>query len=210
MIQNKYEILTNLDIALYSLYLLGGTKQRIHTEDVALKCFELAPTKFSWIKYPEYPDITSAYFALGDAKKNKFGGLVIGKREIKREKNRIGGWIFTLNGINWVNANKSRIEDAVGKHGIIGKRLNDDRKLRDLFNSTAYKEYLLNREHPNISFAEFTESLICTVNTSYNVLVDKLNQLQLLAKISQNKNLKDYIKYCEKEFLETETGQEGK
>ena len=72
--------LSNIDIAVYALYLLGGWRDRIHTEDIALKCFELAPSKFSWVKYPEYPDNNTAYLSLGDAKKTKYGVLVIRRK----------------------------------------------------------------------------------------------------------------------------------
>lgn len=46
------ENLSNIDIVVYALYVLGGWRERIHTEDIALKCFEIAPSRFSWVKYP--------------------------------------------------------------------------------------------------------------------------------------------------------------
>ena len=49
-------ILNDKDIVIYALYNLGGYQERIHTEDIVLKCYELAPTRFSWAKYPQYPD----------------------------------------------------------------------------------------------------------------------------------------------------------
>ncbi len=79
------DTLSNIDIALYALHLLGGQDHRVHTEDVALKCFELAPTQFSWVKYPNYPEYNTAYLALGDAQKAKYGGLVVGGSERRRE-----------------------------------------------------------------------------------------------------------------------------
>ncbi len=63
------ESLSNIDIVVYALYALGGWRERIHTEDIALKCYEIAPSKFSWVKYPQYPDNHTAYLSLGDAKK---------------------------------------------------------------------------------------------------------------------------------------------
>ena len=83
--------LSNIDIVVYALYLLGGWYERVHTEDIALKCFELAPSKFSWIKHPKYPDLSSAYDSLRTAKKRHYG-LVNGESERKRDANRIGGW----------------------------------------------------------------------------------------------------------------------
>ena len=68
--------LSDIDIALYALYLLGGWQKRVHTEDIALRCYKLVPSKFSWVKYPQYPDPAPTRFALGDAKKKKYGMLV--------------------------------------------------------------------------------------------------------------------------------------
>ncbi len=76
--------LSNEEIVLYALHLLGGWHKRVHTEDIALKCFELAPSKFSWTKYPKYPDLAPARFALESAKNSQYGSLVEGESERKK------------------------------------------------------------------------------------------------------------------------------
>src|SRR5208283_3350016 len=86
--------LSDKDIVLYALYILGGWQKRVHTEDIALKCYELAPSKFSWTKYPQYPDITPTRFTLETAKKLDSGELVKGQSERKRSARNIGGWIL--------------------------------------------------------------------------------------------------------------------
>ena len=37
----------NRQLVVYALYLLGGDTERVHTEDIALRCFELFPASFS-------------------------------------------------------------------------------------------------------------------------------------------------------------------
>jgi hypothetical protein len=80
----------NVAIAVYALRILGGATQFVHTEDVALKCFELVPERFSWRRYPQYPDGAPARFALEDAKKPKYGHLTDGNRGGR--KNRYLGY----------------------------------------------------------------------------------------------------------------------
>jgi len=75
--------MSDKDIVLYSLYLLGGWHKRVHTEDIALKCYEIAPSRFSWVKYPQYPDLAPARFALEATKKAQYGALVRGVSERK-------------------------------------------------------------------------------------------------------------------------------
>ena len=69
--------LTNWQIALLALYTLGGATSRQHGEDVALKCYEMAPRRFSWEKY-KYPHLELVRSALRDAKKEKHGVMVSG------------------------------------------------------------------------------------------------------------------------------------
>ncbi|MCI0356470.1 MAG: hypothetical protein L0099_15755, partial [Acidobacteria bacterium] len=50
------EVLNNIDITVYALYFLGGIEKIVHTEDMANKCYELAPQSFAWTKFPRYPE----------------------------------------------------------------------------------------------------------------------------------------------------------
>jgi len=194
------DMLSDKDIAIYALYLLGGWQKRIHTEDIALKCFELAPSKFSWVKYPRYPDVTPARFALEAAKKLKYGALVKGESERKRTSKNIGGWMLTPNGVEWVEANKGRIEEYLGKYVPAGDRSAADRKLRELMVSVAFRKFRDGGEQAEISHAEFAESLVCTVNTAAEVLNDRLEQLYSIAEELKREDIKSYINFCRKRF----------
>ena len=113
MTSEKIIPLSNIEIAVFALFVLGGWQTRILTEDIAIKCFELAPTKFSWINYKHYPDLMTAWYALGDAEKTKNGRLVIGESERKKSKSTIGGWRLSDEGIKWIESNKDRIESSL-------------------------------------------------------------------------------------------------
>lgn len=200
MKMRRENILTDKDIAVYALYVLGGWQKRIHTEDVALKCHELAPSKFSWVKYPQFPDLAPARFALEAAKKPKNGALVIGESERKRTSRNIGGWMLTADGIEWVKANIKRIEEYLGRQHPIGDRSPADRKLKALIGSAAFKKFGLHREQTVLSHAEFAESLLCTVNTKAQVLNDRLEQLDSIANELNKDDVKKYIDFCRKKF----------
>ncbi|MFH1624487.1 MAG: hypothetical protein ABID54_04940 [Pseudomonadota bacterium] len=198
--EEKANMLSDKDIAIYALHLLGGWQKRVHTEDVALKCYELAPSKFSWVKYPQYPDSTPARFALEAAKKQEYGALVKGESERKRTSKNIGGWMLTANGIEWVKANKGRIEEYLGKQVPTGDRLAADRKLRELIESAAFKNFRDRGEQAEISHADFAESLVCTINTTVEVLNDRLEQLYSIAEELKREDVKSYINFCRKRF----------
>jgi hypothetical protein len=82
------------EIATMAVYTLGGAARSIDTEDVAVKCHELAPTLFSWQKHKDQINLELVRVSLSDAKKKKNGGLLSGSG---RE-----GWRLTSNGLDWV------------------------------------------------------------------------------------------------------------
>ena len=102
---NAVGALPNRELVVYALFLLGGDTNRVHTEDVALKCFELCPQSFSWVKHAEYPDKDIVRVALTDARKEHYGALVegrAGQRHGLTAKTKRGpvpdGWILTATG----------------------------------------------------------------------------------------------------------------
>jgi RNase P subunit RPR2 len=212
--EKKVDKLSGKDIVLYALYLLGGGQNRIHTEDITLKCYKLAPSKFSWVKYPEYPDVAPARFVLEKLKKDaNYGHLVEGKSERKKIKmprnikelldpkdERIGGWMLTNNGSQWIKVNKARIEKYLEKHIPVGDRLPANRKLKELQGSVAFKKFRDYGVRAEISHAEFSESIICTVNTGLEILNDRLEQLYSIADELRKEEVKNYVNFCRKRF----------
>ena len=190
------DTLSDKDIAVYALYVLGGWQTRVHTEDVALKCYELAPSKFSWVKYPQFPDPTPARFALEAAKKAENGALVKGESERKKTTTNIGGWMLTADGTKWANANITRIQQSLGRQQPMGERLASDRKLKALTESVSFRKFRAHGEQADISHAEFAESLLCTVNTTAHVLNDRLDQLRSIAAELSRDDVRRYVDFC--------------
>ena len=201
MERREIEKLTDKDVALYSLYLLGGWQKRIHTEDIALKCYALSPSRFSWVKYPQYPDPAPTRFALEAAKKAKFGALVEGESEKKRTSKSISGWRLTENGVRWIEANKSRIEQWLGERVPPADRLPKDRRLKELLRSAAFRRFERYGEEAEISRAEFAESLICTVNTTAEILNERLKQLYSIAEELKREEIKTFVDFCRNKFI---------
>lgn len=200
MESGEIEKLSDKDIALYALYLSGGWQRRIHTEDIALKCYQLVPSRFSWVKYPQYPDLAPARFALEAAKKPNLGTLVEGESEKKRTIKKTGGWRLTENGIRWIEVNRPRIEQSLSERIPPADRVPGDRMLKELVKSVAFREFQRDGQEASISPAEFAESLLCTINTKADVLNERLAQLYSVAENLRRKEVKDYIGFCQRRF----------
>jgi hypothetical protein len=69
---------SNPEIVTLAIYILGGAKQNIDTEDIAMKSYELAPTRFAWTKYKDQVNLVNVRISLSDAKKPKKYGYLCG------------------------------------------------------------------------------------------------------------------------------------
>ncbi|HFA59376.1 MAG TPA: hypothetical protein ENJ83_01660 [Rhodospirillales bacterium] len=61
--------LTNEEVVVLAVAMLGGKDSRIGTEDIAVKSDEIAPERFRWRKYPRYINNELVHAALRDAKR---------------------------------------------------------------------------------------------------------------------------------------------
>ncbi len=179
--------LNDKDIVIYALYVLGGYQKRVHTEDIALKCYEIAPARFSWIKYPQYPDIQPVRFALEKCKP-----LVVGSSE-RKLPTIITGWRLTNDGIQWMKMNLDRIVKQLGKKQSPTERLVDNRRIKALINSKAFNKYLAEGGKAEISHAEFAESIVCTINTKPEILFERIEQLYSAADLLNQDKVKQYL-----------------
>jgi hypothetical protein len=79
--------LTNLDVVVVALSLLGGDRHQVDTEDIAVRAQEIAPGRFVWRKYPQQINLELVRVALSDGKKREYGSLVLGSGN--------KGWMLT-------------------------------------------------------------------------------------------------------------------
>ena len=195
-------ILNDRDIVIYALYSLGGYQNRVHTEDIALKCYEIAPSRFSWVKYPRYPDIQPVRFALEKCK-----SLIVGSSE-RKQSSTIPGWRLTEKGIQWIEVNIGRVERQLEVKQSPKERLVGSRRLKSLMKSPAFSKFTTRGEKTEIPYVEFAESLICTVNTKPEILLERLEQLYSTADILKQNEVKEYLNYCRKRFSKQVRGVE--
>lgn len=182
---------SNVSVAVYALALLGGKLRFVHTEDIALKCFELLPDRFSWRKYPRYPDAEPARSALFDAAKEKHGCLVIGD-------NRVKGWKLTENGVQYANGVAAEIEKLIGKRG---RRANADRRgFGDVENHPAYVGYLESRCVDSLEFHELTTMLRCPVDAPAALLGERLDSLMRRASDAGRGDIVDFLRAAARKY----------
>lgn len=192
--------LSNIEIILYALYLNGGETKKIHTEDVTLKCFELSPSRFSWIKYPKYPSIESVRRPLISARTKEGGSLISGRHGNTKENQVSDGWIFTPKGIDWMERNKARIESLLGSKRKSAKRTQLDKQIFELENSPAFKKFLKDKECKSILPYEFTDFLNASLDTPASILRDRIDKFRAIAATAKKQEIINFIDAAEKYF----------
>jgi hypothetical protein len=82
----------HVDLVVLAVYLLGGDQKAVDTEDVAIRAYELAPSRFAWRKYPSQINLELVRVSLSDAKKGDTSRLVGSGNT---------GWSLTPAGLSW-------------------------------------------------------------------------------------------------------------
>lgn len=127
--QGTIQDLSNVEVVILAVYVLGGDQTPVDTEDVAMKSNELAPGRFTWRKYPEQVDLEPVRKRLSDALSPEHGSLLAG--------GVTKGWYLTPAGVAWASQNVQRA--ATGSAGrervdrdLERRRRNEQVRMRDL------------------------------------------------------------------------------
>lgn len=132
----------NEEIVTVALYELGGLIDGVHTEEIAVKAFSLAPNRFRWEleKFKNNINLSYVYSALSDARK-------IGFVEGTPKK----GWVLTKSGLDLA-------KKITGKTSDRAKPSAEEKKLKN------WKSVQQKRICNDPAYAKFEEGLLQEIN----------------------------------------------
>lgn len=116
-----------------AVYLLGGERAPVDTEDVAKKADELAPGRFTWRKYKDQINLEVVRVYLSDAKKKTKGAYLIGSGNT--------GWTLSEAGLAFARANIGAVEElrkASPRKAVGQDRVRLQRERARLMSTDAY------------------------------------------------------------------------
>lgn len=121
--------LSNMEVVVLAIYVLGGDQTPVDTEDAAMKANELAPGRFTWRKYSDQVSLEHVRVFLSDAKKPKYGSLLAG--------DGTKGWHLTPAGVAWASRNAHRAVTGSAERervdrGLKARRKNEQIRIRGL------------------------------------------------------------------------------
>ncbi len=189
----------SMHIAVYALSLLGGIQQKVHTEDVAQKCLEIAPNRFKWERY-NYPDKELVRKALFHASEKRNGGLVAGRSGIEQRGKSRDGWQLTPAGAAWIRQSESALVAAVHSTGERVPRREADRFLKRIRSESAFRIF---KEHGNLSEVSpymFTDLLNSSPDASIDTIRFKFDRLFSYAELVNDKEVIQFLTLCKEHF----------
>ena len=202
---SKHE-LSNMDIALFALYKLGGISKKIHTEYIAWEAYQLAKERFSW-RLPEFrekgfPDKTPVRFALEQGKKKEFGKLVTGRAGGDINRPELEGWRFTPQGAEWIKDNEGRILKLIGQKAPDLPKLVAERFVKQLKNDTSFVSFQKNRNLDEVSSYMFTDMLACAPDASKEIIRQKFERIVSTANLVNDKEILQFLDACTNKFAQ--------
>jgi hypothetical protein len=142
---------SQMEVVTLAVHLLGGAQRAIDTEDVAVQAHRLAPSRFSWKKYPEQINLELIRVYLSDAKMK--GELVLGSGRT--------GWRLTQKGLKWAEQTARKIgqvDTARSRAALRSGSVDEQRWRRErlrLVSTAAWASW--QSGNPDISAAEAKE-----------------------------------------------------
>lgn len=194
-------VLSNIDIALFALYKLGGTNKKIHTEEIAYECFRLAKERFSWSlsKFKNFPDKTTVRYALESAKKQQYGQLVSGRggKDISGERE---GWKLTPAGVQWIKNNEERIAHILNQEISQGPKIEAQRFIKRIKGEASFSIFQKDNNLNNISRYNIIDMLRCSPDAPIEIIKQKFEGLRIAAELINDKEIIDFLNQCKNKF----------
>lgn len=193
------EEIKSMHIAVYALSLIGGAHRKVHTEDIAVKCFEIAKRRFKWERY-DYPEKELVRKALFHAGEKKNGGLVVGRSGMEQRGKSRDGWQLTPAGADWLSKNEATLQRALAQTSAVIPKHESVRFLKKMRSERAFQIFLATRSLTDVSQYMFTDLLNCSPDASPDTIRIKFDRILSQAKLVRDKDALDFLAACSSHF----------
>lgn len=179
-------------IALLACFSLGGAKTKVHTEEIAHKCFLLNKDSFSWKleKFQKYPDMARVRKAIDRLKKES---LVVGSYSYDLFKD---GWKLSSKGIQEVDKYKDYLKLKKTKTEI---NQEDKKFIKKFLQNKLYKDFLNNKNNFDISIYDVSDLLQSNPSNTDHIR-SKFFELKNLIEISREESFLNFLNKIQNKF----------
>jgi len=187
--ENIYTSISLTKLNIFAISEIANNGEECAYERVVKECFTLFPKRFSFQRYPEWPDGTRVKIEILRCRDN---GWVAGN-----EKN---GFQITLLGKRVAQEVLKELQEGAIKKQRTGQtRDRGDTIIKYLKESEPFKRFRQNKENFTLSEGEFRRLVVATFETPPRVLKQNLNYCFDICKQYGENELCEFLKKCEGE-----------
>lgn len=190
------EQLTAWETAVFVLFQLGGGSSPCDTEDIAARCFDLAPHLFSWDKY-KFPSRETARATLARLR-TKLGFV----------SSLSGKWVLTQKGLGWLRENEQSLFQQLGDSRVPADR-EYSRKLQVFLSNPLFIKFRKNPSRFSPTPSELSELFKCRVDSSFSDWSASCDEAIRLARISKEEKLIEFLLRCQTAANSLERGNDN-
>lgn len=174
--------LPNWRIAVAALYALRGATARRRSEEIALRCFEMAPRRFGWRGHPQ---LEPARAALRAAKRAGTTAFVTGSDA--------AGWLLTEAGRAWCDAHLEDLPEELRARGWSALTVSESRALGRFAGKPVFRRW--KRGERDLALYEIADSLGYPAETPAPAVRRRLEELLAAARTAEAAQLADCLEW---------------
>ncbi|MBT9150049.1 MAG: hypothetical protein DDT40_00215 [candidate division WS2 bacterium] len=187
--ESIYTSISLTKLTIFAIHEIANNGEECAYERIVKECFTLFPKRFSFRRYPEWPDGSRIKIEILRCRDN---GWVTGN-----EKN---GFQITLLGKRAAQEVLKELQEGAIKKQRTGQaRDRGDTIIRYLKESEPFKRFGQNKEIFTLSEGEFRRLLVATFETPPRVLKQNLNYCFDICKQYEENELFEFLKECERQ-----------
>jgi len=187
--ENIYTSVSLTKLTIFAIHEIANNGEECAYERIVKECFTIFPKRFSFQRYPEWPDGTRVKIEILRCRDK---GWVAGN-----EKN---GFQITLLGKRVAHEVLKELQEGTIKKQRIGQtRDRGDTIIKHLKESEPLKRFRQNKENFTISEGEFRRLFVATFETPPRVLKQNLNYCLDICKQYGENELFEFLKECKRQ-----------
>ncbi len=187
--ENIYTSVSLTKLTIFAIHEIANNGEECAYERIVKECFTIFPKRFSFQRYPEWPDGTRVKIEILRCRDK---GWVAGN-----EKN---GFQITLLGKRVAHEVLRELQEGTIKKQRIGQtRDRGDTIIKHLKESEPLKRFRQNKENFTISEGEFRRLFVATFETPPRVLKQNLNYCLDICKQYGENELFEFLKECKRQ-----------
>jgi hypothetical protein len=186
-------VVDNPDVVPYALHLLGGGSSFVDVEDIAVKCYELAPQRFGFRTHP-YPNYKTFSKALRDFEDKHPAMLLRSPDGLKRQ--------LTAEGVEYIRMKRAFFERAFGSPSANPPTRRRNQRLLNELRDKPLTQAFLSGQKPELSKIAVADLLMCSPDSPVSEWVRHCRSLEAAALEAGREDLAGFLRYIIEERRE--------